>query len=76
MDRQRKIANLRAALGLALKYLERYEPPDSRAVSNEFVAMASVAADCENDECMQIIHAASTLELPPVPQPEISVTFD
>jgi len=51
-------ANLRAALSLALSWLIHNEPGDSRGVSDEFVAMASVLDDVMNDEVMPIIHKA------------------
>ncbi len=49
---------LQKALDLALAILVRFEPGDSRAVSDEFVAMASVAAGNENDACLEIIARA------------------
>lgn len=52
------IGELREALGLALKILEPNEPGDSRAVSNEFVAMAAVHAGVSNPECGEIIRKA------------------
>lgn len=53
-----RAARLKSALGLALLYLETFEPRDSRAVSNEFVAMAAVEAGVEDDKCMKIIEGA------------------
>ncbi len=52
-----RIADLTAALELALAKLIKLEPPDSRAVSDEYVAMAAVHAggDIVNDEARQII---------------------
>jgi len=49
---------LRKALALALCYLAQFEPGDSRAVSNEFVAMSSVLAGHTSGEVMPIIEAA------------------
>jgi hypothetical protein len=55
-----RIADLELALGLALDWLIQYEPGDSRAVSNEFVAMASILAGIPDriDECRKIIRDA------------------
>lgn len=53
-----EVGRLREALNLALCWLVKNEPGDSRAVSNEFVAMAAVHGGYENDECMAIIRAA------------------
>jgi len=53
-----RIVALENALGLALYYLEKHEPKDSRAVSSEFVAMAAVQADMANPECDKIIQVA------------------
>jgi len=52
---------LREALGLALDMLEPFEPGDSRAVSNEFVAMAAIHAGLTDrvGECITIIRTAS-----------------
>ena len=55
-----RIANLESALNLALCYLSNFEPPDSRAVSDEFVAMAAIHMDGgvdHNNLCMPIIEA-------------------
>ncbi len=54
---KRRIADLEAALGLALCKLVIVEPPDSRAVSDEFVAMAAVHAgdDIVNDAARAIV---------------------
>lgn len=65
-------ARLREALGLALMWLEPHEPPDSRAVSNEFVAMAAIHAGLTDNvgECMEIIRAEIArlaLEIPAAP---------
>lgn len=54
----REISDLREALGLALAYLSRFEPGDSRAVSDEFVAMAAVQCGIGDDACMAIINRA------------------
>lgn len=52
---QERIIRLESALNLALHILGAQEPPDSRAVSDEFVAMSSVLAGCENTNAMKII---------------------
>lgn len=49
---------LKRALSLAVSMLSIYEPPDSRAVSDEFVALACVDCGNMNDEVMPIIEAA------------------
>ena len=49
---------LRRALSLALKWLIQYEPGDSRAVSDEFVAMAAIEAGLGDASCDAIISAA------------------
>lgn len=50
-----KTAALKTALKLALCWLSLHEPQDSRAVSDEFVAMASVEAGLDDAECLAII---------------------
>jgi hypothetical protein len=50
--------DLQLALDWALGVLERYEPTDSRAVSDEFVSAAAIACDCANEECREILRAA------------------
>lgn len=55
---RREIARLYEALNLAVDMLMKYEPPDSRAVSDEAVSLASVASRVDNDECWEIIRAA------------------
>ncbi len=54
----RRISELEAALTLALNYLEKAEPGDSRAGSNEFVAMYSVCCGDSSGSVMPIIRAA------------------
>lgn len=49
---------VREALELALGILGRMEPGDSRAVSNEFVAMAAVASGDTSDRVMAVIRSA------------------
>ncbi len=58
-----RVADLELALDYALGVLVKFEPPDSRAVSNEFVAMAAIR--CEQDrleECREILRAAIAIE--------------
>jgi hypothetical protein len=51
-----RIADLELALDLALAWLGEQEPGDSRAVSNEFVAMAAIRCEQDRlDECREII---------------------
>jgi hypothetical protein len=53
---------LRKALLAAVNELMRYEPPDSRCVSDLTVALASFAAGNENVECTQIVDAALRIQ--------------
>lgn len=53
-----KLAQMRQALTLALARLEPLEPGDSRAVSDEFVAMAAIVAGIGNKKGDEIIEAA------------------
>jgi len=54
-----RIEALDAALGLALERLGAMEPGDSRAVSDEYVAMAAVACDLDDlDSSLAIIRVA------------------
>lgn len=46
------------ALRLAVNMLSQYEPPDSRAVSDEFVALAAVSCGIANADAVRIIDAA------------------
>lgn len=46
---------MKKALTLALAMLQPHEPPDSRMVSNEFVALAAMATGQCNDTVMAII---------------------
>ena len=50
------------ALDLALAMLIKHEPGDSRAVSNEFVALATVAAGIDNDSSWAVIDTALAME--------------
>jgi hypothetical protein len=55
-----RVADLELALDLALRHLIRFEPGDSRAVSDEFVAMAAIQCGLFDrlGECRDIIRAA------------------
>lgn len=53
-----RLNKVELALQLALNWLIKYEPPDSRAVSNEFVAMAAISCGCDNEKCIEIIQNA------------------
>lgn len=55
MDRTTK---LDMALKLALNMLIKYEPPDSRGVSPEFVSMAAVSCNVDTENCIEIIEKA------------------
>lgn len=46
------------ALKLAVQMLSEFEPGDSRAVSNEFVALAAVECELVDDKVMDCIKAA------------------
>jgi hypothetical protein len=50
------------ALDLAVCLLGKYEPPDSRAVSDVFVALAAVSCGNDNQECWDIIDRALEME--------------
>lgn len=50
--------NLQTALRLAVQLLEPYEPGDSRAVSDEFVALAALVSGDDCIAVMQIINDA------------------
>lgn len=47
---------MQKALTLALAMLQPHEPPDSRAVSNEFVALAAIQTGHCNDRVMEVIN--------------------
>jgi len=49
---------LRKALSVALGMLHQHEPPDSRAVSSEFVALAAVECGIDNGASRAVIDAA------------------
>lgn len=49
---------LEQALKLAVNMLSPYEAPDSRAVSNQFVALASVSCGDASPEVMRVITEA------------------
>jgi len=57
-----EVADLRQALDLALIRLGRMEPGDSRAVSDEYVAMAAAGTPHHNDEGRAIIGRAILIE--------------
>lgn len=50
--------NIGRALDLATQMLAMHEPGDSRAVSEEFVAIAAVQSGCEDKACMEVIERA------------------
>jgi hypothetical protein len=53
---QSEIARMRDALEMAVGMLAPFEPGDSRAVSNEFVALASIVCGNDNEECWRIVN--------------------
>ena len=57
-DTATRIADMKLALGYALEVLGQWEPGDSRAVSDEFVAMYSILCDHTNEECRTILTQA------------------
>lgn len=63
-----EIERLKEALSLAVQMLFPYEPGDSRAVSDEFVALAAVDCGLADDKCMKVIRdslaARATLDAP------------
>lgn len=77
-DAETEVEGLRAALGLALAILGRNEPPDSRAVSDEFVAMAAVHSGTWDSACLATIEEATArVQALPAPEaPEIIVTTE
>jgi hypothetical protein len=54
-------ARLRKALHVALLMLEPYEPKDSRAVSNEFVALATVDCGIDDKASWDVLDAFITI---------------
>ena len=58
--RHRQQSDLKLALDWALSVLIQFEPGDSRAVSDEFVAAAAIQAGIDDnaEECGEILHAA------------------
>jgi hypothetical protein len=57
------IEQLQKALHLALRMLQPHEPADSRAVSDEFVALACVHSGDVSDNVMQVIETALSKKL-------------
>ena len=59
-DAESELADVRLALDLALAWLAPNEPGDSRAVSNEFVAMYAIQCGLADNrvECRAIISSA------------------
>ena len=59
-DAEAELADVRLALDLALAWLAPNEPGDSRAVSNEFVAMYAIQCGLTDNrvECRAIISSA------------------
>jgi hypothetical protein len=58
-----RIVELENAFGLALNWLIKHEPPDSRAVSDEFVAMSAIQAGFGDAECSKIVARALVREM-------------
>lgn len=52
---EKRESNLTEALNLALDLLYPSESGDSRAISNEFVAMGAVLCGIEDDKTMEVI---------------------
>jgi hypothetical protein len=59
-----RVEELQAALDLALAWLTPFEPGDSRAVSDEFFAMAAIACEVSGDRAnhLRIIVDAQAIE--------------
>ncbi len=53
-----EIEKLRLALCVAVNMLSMHEPPDSRACSDEFVALAAVSCGDTSPEVMAVIESA------------------
>ena len=54
----KRIEQLKNALSVALGMLAPYEPGDSRAVSDEFVALATVECEIDDEASWVVINAA------------------
>lgn len=50
--------NVQRGLTLAVNMLSAHEPPDSRAVSDEFVALAALSIGDDSEAVMKVIEAA------------------
>lgn len=58
LEAANEIDRLRRGLSVALNMLEPNEPPDSRAVSDEFVALYALSIGDSSDKVMAVIDAA------------------
>ncbi len=67
-----RIQRLELALSLALDKLIIFESGNSRCVSDDFVAMASVLVNNENDETISLIKKSLTEKQTPPPKVEIT----
>ena len=54
-----RVVDLQLALDVALSWLTPYEPGDSRAVSDGFVAMAAIACNLDDVESSRVILRAA-----------------
>lgn len=76
-----RIAQLELALDLAMAHLGAREPGDSRAVSDEFVALAAVHAGVGWDQgalnsSLGIIQACIDRGVTQAPEPKVLVVYD
>lgn len=71
-DAAQEMADVREALDLALEILGQREPTDSRAVSDEYVAMAAAGTPHHNDKGREIIRARlAALSKAEIPKKEV-----
>lgn len=78
MSLQARILILEKSLDVALKFLTPFQPGDSRAVDDWFVALASVQAKLDDTDGRIEACLDAALAMPdpePGPYPEVTVTF-
>jgi hypothetical protein len=79
MSLQARILILEKSLDVALKFLTPFQPGDSRAVDDWFVALASVQAKLDDTDGRIEACLDAALAMPdpePRPMPEVTVTFE
>lgn len=78
MSLQARILILEKSLDVALKFLTPFQPGDSRAVDDWFVALVSVQAKLDDTDGRIEACLDAALAMPdpePGPMPEVTVTF-